>query len=60
MHVTETDRLTCSRDAASSHKYRFNIGKKSFTQQFAKLYETRLKCMTEPLHNSIKTAWGKY
>ncbi|XP_067928589.1 DNA polymerase delta subunit 2-like [Watersipora subatra] len=57
---TEEDRVrtVCTRDASQSQKFRFNVGAKSFTQQYAKFYETRLNTFNDNLNEAVQHSWG--
>lgn len=56
--VAKAVRTICTRNAAKSEKFRFNTGEKAFSQQFAKLYEIRLKSMTKNLTKCVESVWG--
>ena len=47
------------RDASDSDKFRFNHSRKTFSQQYAKFYETRLEALSCKLEDASKEKWGE-
>lgn len=53
------ERSVCKRNATKSSRFKFNVGSKSFTQQYDLFYESRLKAMSKRLQKPIENNLGK-
>lgn len=63
MQLTEKKHFTRpshQRDASGADKFKFNHSKRTFSQQYAKFYETRLQCLSRKLEDAAKQKWGEY
>lgn len=53
------ERRLVARDSSGSNKFRFNVGHKSFIQQYDQFYETRLNILSATIDAAISRVWGK-